>query len=228
MKPRHKEYIVFGILAIMAVMHLSCTRLPRDKIVKISSAVGMCSGEQVKAPSGVSYIMTASHCMGLADSNGNFDITTEDGKTLKRKLVAEDPESDLMLLEGLPDTEGLQIAAAVAPGDKIVTLTHGNNYATFKTEGVIIQGERVQAPVSMIFSAEDEAKCSSMAKRHPEGSYCILDVWETISTAMVVPGSSGGAVLNRSGELVGVVSAGNGTFGAFVTLSDIQKFIKNY
>lgn len=228
MKMRHKEYIVFGLLAILSVMPLACHRLPKDKIIKISSGHGMCSGEQVKAPSGVSYIMTASHCMGLSDANGNFTITTEDGKSLQRKLIAEDPESDLMILEGLPEVAGLRIAQSIAPGDKIVTLTHGNNYATYKTEGVIIQGERVQAPVSLIFSVEDEAKCTSMPKRHAEGNYCILDVWETISTAMVVPGSSGGAVLNSSGELVGVVSAGSGAFGAFVNLSDIQKFIKNY
>lgn len=229
MKQRLKEYIVFGLLALLSVAPIACHKpLPRDKVVKLMSPKGMCSGEQVKAPSGQSYILSAGHCRKLIDADGFFTVETEDKRILKRKMIAEDAESDLLLIEGLPNLEGLQIAQSIAPGDKVTTLTHGNNFATYKTEGVIIQGERVQIPMSIPSNDEETIACGVMPKQHLDDGYCILDVWEVISTAMVVPGSSGGAVLDKHMELAGVVSAGGEGFGAFVTLSDIQKFIKNY
>lgn len=207
--------------------------LPKDKIVRIFSERGMCSGEQVHSPSGVDYILTAGHCRGLSDKSDVFSIKTEDGRILQRKLIAEDPNSDLLLIEGLPKTEGINIADRSYSSENITTLTHGNNFDTYMTKGVLIQMERVLAPVTAVSSEEDKAKCSSMPKNLvQEGmfgeAYCCLNVMEVVSTALIVPGSSGGAVLDSSMSLVGVVSAGDGKFGAFVSLKDIKAFLSNY
>lgn len=204
---------------------------PRDRIVKLTGKAGQCSGEQIKAPSGESYILTAGHCSVLVD-DGRINVETEDHKHLSRKFIAEDPSSDLMLIEGVPHMEGIPIALTSFPGQHVRTLTHGNGFATYQTEGVLIQLDKVEAELFAITNDAEAAKCASMPKQHPEGSLfgsiCALDVIEIISTAMVVPGSSGGAVLNRHNELVAVVSAGGGPFSAFVKLADIRNFLNSY
>src|SRR5579859_3994479 len=73
---------------------------PRRQVVKIAGPHGMCSGEQVRAPSGQTYILTAAHCRGFMDSTSNFTVVNEDGLSIQRRFIAEDPNSDIMLIEG--------------------------------------------------------------------------------------------------------------------------------
>lgn len=212
------------LLSLVAVPFLHSTN-PKSKIVRIyKEGKGMCSGEQVQGASGTNYILTAGHCAVFIE-DGSVDVETEDHKKLKRHVVAEDPNSDLMLIEGLPGIKGFSIANAAYPADWVKTITHGWNLDTYQTEGTLIQISKIDAP---LFSIEEGRKCTGMAKLRQEGEYCIMSVWEMISTAMIVPGSSGGAVLNNDNELVGVVSCGSPPFSDFVTLSDIKAFLKNY
>lgn len=240
MTHNRRKFKYFGIIAAVLLGSLTapiagCAKVDkesRSKIVKIVGDMGMCSGEQVEAPSGVSYIVTAGHCKGLMGPDG-FEITTEDGRHLKRRMIAESTTSDLILLEGVPGMKGFPIAKDSYPGQKIHTLSHGGNMNTYETKGELIQFDIISAPLYAVDTPAKEAECSAMRKTHVAsddfgGKVCMLTVGEIISTAMVVPGSSGGAVLNDNNELVGVVSAGRGEFSAFVTLYDIGMFLNNY
>lgn len=157
--------------------------LPKNKIVRIiKPGVGMCSGEQVRAPSGQDYILTAGHCRKLASSDNMFTIRTEDGKSIERKFIVEDPNSDLMLIEGLPGLEGIHIAPSSYAGEHITTLTHGDNLDTYSTKGELIQMQRITVPVTELNSKEDLDKCTSMPKNVVLTSplnqpYCCLSIW---------------------------------------------------
>lgn len=202
----------------------------RNRTLKLFSDHGSCSGEQVKAPSGQNYILTAAHCLILKDDNNSINVQTADGRVLSRKIIAEDAKSDLLLLEGLPGIDGLNIALSQSQGDSVRTFTHGFGFETYKTEGSIVDFH--EALVEM----GDEACLSGMPKYRTieieifgfKIPVCIMDTLDSVTTAMIVPGSSGGMVVNSWGNLVGVVSAGDGNFGYLVSLKDIHAFVDNY
>lgn len=203
----------------------------RSRIVRIVSDRGMCSGQQIHAPSGQDYILTAGHCNVLASADGTYTVKTDDGKTLSRRLIGEDPNSDLLLLEGLPGAKGLDIAAYSWQGERVKTYTHGRNLDTYTTEGEYIQTEMIDIPLFRLESDSDKQRCTKSPKFRlfEEEGWCALHIVEEVSTAFISPGSSGGAIVDSDGKLIGVASASDGRgFFYFVTLSDIKSFLRNY
>lgn len=221
---------------LAALIAFSCTHKSNtyieNRVVKLFSAAGSCTGEQVRAPSGVDYILTAAHCLVLQDDKGYIAVKTEDGKILKRRVIAEDAFSDLLLLEGLPGLRGLDIAFKSSFKQSVRSFTHGRGYDTYETEGVLIQSFHINIQMDPDKCLTGMPKYKTIEASNPwtgeKDNLCSMYVLETATTALIVPGSSGGPIVNSLGDLVGVVSAGDSTFGYLVTLDDIHSFINNY
>lgn len=238
-----RKLCYFTVLASVAFIITSMITLSpseheiKSKVVRIYSEKGMCSGEQVQAPSGTSYILTASHCK-LLGHDGSYSITTEEGEHLERKLVAEDPNSDLLLLEGLPGVRGVPIALFSFSEQPVRAFTHGHNHDTYKSSGQILEVSETEIPLFIINTDEDASKCNTAMSKYKDvtintifGSarLCVLDTYEQVTTVSIAPGSSGGPVVDDYGALVGVVSASDGQgFGYLVTLVDIRAFLSGY
>ena len=62
----------------------------------------------------------------------------------------------------------------------------------------------------------------------PMAPLCLLSTQQFVTTAPIVPGSSGGMAVNDDNELVGIASATGEGFHYFVRLCDIQKFLSGY
>lgn len=207
-KPTNKKKLLgaIGIAIMLCMVSRGCgpseTEI-RHKVVKIIGNGHGCSGEQIKAPSGTNYILTAGHCSAAIGTDGTAVITTEDGKQINRKVIAADTNSDLLLIEGLPGVEGLSIADHLVRFQHVRTFTHGAMLDTYKTEGIVVMEQHLE--IMGAFSAD-----------------------EIGITAMVQPGSSGGPVVNDSGQLVGVVSASDAGIGWIVRIQDIKAFLSAY
>jgi len=207
----------------------------RARSVRLIGEHNMCSGEQIKAPSGENYILSAAHCTVTA-KNGEILIQTEDGRKLRRRIIAEDANSDLLLLEGVPGLEGLPIARWIGPTAHIRTFTHGSNMDTYETSGVIIETKHIEIAIEEIVDQAGEDACKAMPKNKVVDDQtffgpikiCVLSVEETATTASIVPGSSGGMAVDRDGSVVGVASCTDGFFGYLVPLEDIRVFLANY
>ncbi len=204
----------------------------RSRAVKLISSQGSCSGEQVRAPSGVDYILSAGHCRILEDKAGNIKVVLGDGKELLRRVIAEDAHSDLLLIEGLPGMEGLPIAKRLSATQHIRTFTNGGGMATYKTEGTVIQDQVIQILAGAIMDEASLEACQSQAKYKVMDlvfiKACVMETEQTMTTAMIIPGSSGGMAVDDDGALVGVASATDGKMGIFVRLVDIQRFLGSY
>lgn len=210
----------------------------RNRSVMLFGAIGQCSGEQVRAPSGVDYILTAGHCADIAE-DGNMWVKTENGQILSRRVIAEDPTADLLLVEGLPGMEGLPIADTISRFEHVRTFTHGKGLMTYKTDGWLVQSKEIKIPLWQGDTDDKQQmpdRCFmpkmgiiSMETFFGPTTICYLDVFEIVTTAKIVPGSSGGMVVDDDGKLAGVASATDEYgFGYLVRLTDIQRFIRAY
>lgn len=234
-----------GKIALLLIFMLMCSLgmrayhrsdyYSKSKSVKLElEGFGQCSGEQIVAPSGHTYILTAAHCKELRGDKNSITVSTEDGTKLERAIIAEDLKSDLLLLEGIPDKGGLSIADSSYQGQHVRTFTHGHGFPTYESQGALVGNSHVHVMLGIIgINYMGSCKGAKYKIIDIDAGFmvvqaCTLDVEETASTAFIVPGSSGGMIVNDSGELVGVVSAGDGVFGYFVKLSDIQDFLEGY
>lgn len=204
-----------------------------SKVVKLRGVNGgQCSGSQVRAPSGVSYILTAAHCRPLANAEGLIEVERQDGRKIARKVLAEDDSSDLLLLEGIPGLKGLDIAKSVSRnGERLFSLTHGGGMAIWGSEGETVGELHIDI---LIGFERCTAKGSKYAYKDIEVGWgikapaCVLSVDEMVTTLRLIPGSSGGMIVNRWGQLVGVCSSGSSAFTNLVLLQDIRRFIESY
>lgn len=203
-----------------------------SSVVKLTGERGSCSGTQVKAPSGKKYILTAGHCSVLAD-RGIIEVHTEDAGNYFSKVLEESNDSDLLLLEPAPGISGIKIANDLSRFETLRSFTRGAGLPTYETSGNMIAERIVQFEMNPIGSDEERTTCHK-AKNAIESvnlfdmivyEVCTVRVVETIMSTPIAPGSSGGLIANKWGELAGVASAGGGGYYYAVTLKDIQRFL---
>lgn len=221
------------IVSVLAFLCLGLTSKPekyiRDRVVMIQGNGISCTGVQIRAASGINYILTAGHC-NKTIVEGKVSVVTEDGNRRLRWVLGEDPTSDLLLVEGLPNATGLDLATSEHANEPVRAVTHGGAKPLYETKGVLLGYEVSKAAMK---PAADKSEC-------PESKYeileipeigltmCVLAVEEVVTTASIVPGSSGGPVLNEANEVVGIASMTDGYFGYLVKLSDIRLFLAGY
>lgn len=227
--------LILGCIGVYKLTNGVSESTIRSKVVQLKGdKKGYCSGIQVHSPSGKDYVLSAAHCSALQE-NGTVLVRTDDSRYIPRRVLEVSPVTDLMLLEGMPDLKGISVASNYEIGQHLRSFTHGAAWNTYKTEGELIQEAMVDIIVSFIGSPEDKAACNLpkyklITYNTIFGSIeaCVMHLNMFVSTTKVVPGSSGGGILDDSGKLVGIVSGGDSTFGVFVTLTDIQTFLATY
>lgn len=200
----------------------------RDRVIKLQGDKGGCSGIQVQAPSGSVYILSARHCKAIT-STGTITATDEQGHTKKVMIIAVDEASDLLLLSPMSN-KFITISDKLSIHEHIHTLTHGNMQPTYRTDGEALADLQIGVVLREVETNEEAAQCEKDGGKISIGLFsavCYVTLNLRAGTAWVVPGSSGGAVLNEKGQLVGIVSVGGGFFAGYVRLQDINKFLED-
>jgi S1-C subfamily serine protease len=194
-----RRYLIAALL-ILSQLPISCKKASiNESIVMLSNPlVGSCTGFQVEAPSGRTYLLTAGHCGALADSQGSITVTLEDGATLQRRMIASSATDDILLLEGVPGLKSFHLAKSDYPFESVSIIGHGYGLPLWEVDGKLI-GE-----VNMIVWLEE--MCSAGA----------------------APGHSGSPALDPAGRIIGVVSTSNGQITGLVRLAALQAFLRGY
>lgn len=149
------------------------------------------------------YIVTNNH---VVDGAGTIEITLSNRKRYVAKVIGKDPETDLALLKidasNLPyleygNSDDLQV------GQWVLAVGNPYNLTSTVTAGIVsAKGRNID-----ILPREVASR-----KIYPIESYIQTD-------AAVNPGNSGGALLNTSGQLVGINSAIASNTGSYTGYS---------
>ena len=163
-------------------------------VVTISASgqggAGTGSGEVIKSDG---YILTNNHVIAIAADGGKVEVMFATGTTVPATIVGRDVLTDLAVLKVTPPKDQKVIAmgssASLRVGQPVVALGAPLGLSGTVTSGIVSALDRtVEVP------AENDSSA--------------LLVSAVQTDASINPGNSGGALVNCSGQLVGVPSAG--------------------
>lgn len=148
------------------------------------------TGYRLSSGSGViieksGYIVTNYH---VVEDGSNIEIALSDKRKLEARLVGADPTTDLALLK--------------VSGDDLMAIPFGNSDEVEVGEWVLAIGNPLNL-ASTVTAGIVSAKARNI--NILRGAYSIESFIQT--DAVVNPGNSGGALVNTSGELIGINTA---------------------
>lgn len=206
---------------------------PSVVTISVSSQASGGSGSGVILSSD-GYVLTNNHVVTIdgASNNGTIEVTTADGRIYSAEIVGTDPTVDLAVIK-LVDASGLTAiefgdVGALDVGDRAVAIGAPLGLANTVTDGIVSVLDRsIQIASSAVpdDGAEDEGDGGQNPfnfdipgqPSNPGAGSISVPVIQT--DASINPGNSGGALVNDSGELIGVVVAiatagGSGSSGS--------------
>jgi putative serine protease PepD len=166
------------------------------------------------------YVLTNNHVVTLdgASNDGTIEVTTADGRIFAAEIVGNDPTVDLAVIK-LIDASGLTPIEfgdvdALDVGDRAVAIGAPLGLANTVTDGIVSVLDRsIQIASSAVpdDGTEDDGGQNPFnfdipgQPSTPGAGSISIPVIQT--DASINPGNSGGALVNDSGELIGVVVA---------------------
>ena len=102
---------------------------------------------------------------------------------------------------------------------------------TYRTDGEMLKDEVLEFPMFKVTDQASFTKCTAVSNQHiafstADGLLCVIKLECTMSSAQIVPGSSGGPVVDEAGRLVGIASNTDGVISGLVPLPDIHNILK--
>ena len=178
--------------SICAVTAIAAQELPSVVTIAVNGVGGSGTGSG-EVIDGSGHILTNNHVISSAASGGNITVVFSDGSSQTARLVGRDPQTDLAVLQ-VPQTGGLRAirfgsSENVRVGQGVVALGAPLGLSSTVTAGIVSARDRsVNVPAD-------------------NGGTALL-VAAIQTDAAINPGNSGGALVDCSGRLIGVPTAG--------------------
>lgn len=169
------------------------------------------TGFHIKTEKGIVYILTNKHVCGLANEDGTI-IVEKNGENYPRQVVKKYDAHDLCLVEAInQDHDYIDIASSVDVGEDITVVGHPAlrnltiSHGEFIGMTTIHLAKLVDDPKDCKFKiVEDFLTLLFTGKL-----VCMEPFYSGSISAIIYGGNSGSPVINKFGNVVGVVFAGN-------------------
>ena len=187
------------------------------QIVELSQGGG--TGFHIQGKSGQTYIMTNVHICEMS-TNGKPLLVTQEGldEYVPRRVLFMSKKHDICLMEPLPGHTGIKLASNAEVGEEVTVVGHPHLRPLTLSKGEIIDNEAItKIPKFAILSEDDLSECKGMnnsevvtvASFFGEISLCVISDKTTQISAIAYPGNSGSPVVNKFGNVIGLLFAGN-------------------
>ncbi|WP_404384954.1 trypsin-like peptidase domain-containing protein [Knoellia locipacati] len=153
------------------------------------------------------HVLTNNHVVAGAQE---LTVTLSDGRTFKGKIQGTDPSTDLAVvtIQGIPDDlEPISLgdSDALKVGDPVMAVGNPLGLAGTVTTGIV---SALNRPVTTEAAEEQPQQQNPFGQPQQQQSSSEPVVTNAIQTSAAInPGNSGGALVNASGQLVGINSS---------------------
>jgi len=201
------------------------------KVLKDERGTSGGSGVHIRAASGSVFILTNAHVCDLSE-DGVFVHVQLKGKSrvMKRRIVEVYPNHDLCLVESLPGVRGTKLAKSVEIGESLRAIGHPQLKTLRASLGEYLSLTKIPLIEEIGYS---KTSCDNIGGEYVPYLWFMacIKYYEAMETNIVVfGGSSGSATINKYGNIVGVVFAGDtrSNYAYLVPLKYIEDFLSVY
>src|SRR5665647_1850715 len=171
-------------------------------------AISVTSGQSGGQGSGVifdtqGHILTNNHVVAAGGQNSQITVTMNDKRTYDATVVGTDPTTDLAVIK-LTNAPGdlkaiaLGDANALTVGEPVMAVGNPLGLAGTVTTGIV---SALNRPVT----TSDQQPSDPFGQQQSSSEPVVTNAIQT--SAAINPGNSGGALVNASGQLIGINSA---------------------
>jgi putative serine protease PepD len=175
-------------------------------------AITVTSGQSGDQGSGVifdtqGHILTNNHVVTGAGPGAQITVTLADKRTYDATVVGTDPSTDLAVLKltnGPSDLKPITLGDAntVKVGDQVMAVGNPLGLAGTVTTGIV---SALNRPVTTSDQQQQQQPGAPTAQQQSTADTVVTNAIQT--SAAINPGNSGGALVNASGQLIGINSA---------------------